>query len=119
MYELIFYANRQGREPVREYLDILRVKAHNSDGEHARYKKVMTYLSLLEEYGVSIGMPYVKYLGDGVWELRPMRDRIIFAGKIGGKYILLHMFYKKMQKTPKLELDRARRNLKEFAKRNE
>lgn len=39
-----------------------------------------------------------------IWELRPIRDRILFARLMDGRFVLLHQFMKKTQKTPKREI---------------
>ena len=60
-----------------------------------------------------------KILGnDEIWELRPIRDRILFAGVIGGRYVLLHHFMKQSQKTPVREIEQAKRELADFKKRS-
>ena len=63
-------------------------------------------------------MPLCKALGDGLWELRSdlRHDRIarIFICFSNGKLIALHAFVKKTQKTPKADLDLARKRKAEF-----
>ena len=54
-----------------------------------------------------------------IWELRPLRDRILFAGVYKGEYVLLHQFMKSTQKTPKKEIDKAKSELIDFIKRYE
>ncbi|MBQ8548629.1 MAG: type II toxin-antitoxin system RelE/ParE family toxin [Lachnospiraceae bacterium] len=49
-----------------------------------------------------------------IWELRPLRDRILFAGVVDGKYVLLHQFMKKTQKTPAREIKKAKDEWKDF-----
>ena len=61
---------------------------------------------------------YVKHLEEEIWELRPLRDRILFAGSIEGRYVLLHHFMKKTQKTPKREIEKAKKELEDFRKRS-
>ena len=51
-------------------------------------------------------------------ELRPLRDRILFAGVVDGKYVLLHQFMKKTQKTPIREIKKAKKELKDFKERS-
>ena len=61
---------------------------------------------------------YVKHLDGDIWELRPLRDRILFAGVVDGKYVLLHQFMKKTQKTPAREIIKAKNELKDFKERS-
>ena len=65
-----------------------------------------------------MGEPYMKHLNGDIWEIRPLRDRILFAGVIDGKYVLLHQFMKKTQKTPPREIEQAKRELADFKKRS-
>jgi phage-related protein len=43
-----------------------------------------------------------------------MNDRILFAYWKDDKFILLHHFVKKTQKTPPREIEQAKRNWKDF-----
>lgn len=61
---------------------------------------------------------YVKHLDGEIWELRPIRDRILFAGVVGGRYVLLHQFMKQTQKTPTREIEKAKRELADFRERS-
>ena len=63
--------------------------------------------------------PHIKKLDKEIWELRPLRDRILFTSWYNNKFILLSVFMKNTQKTPKLEIDKARRLLEDYKKRND
>ena len=65
----------------------------------------------MSEYGTQAGEPYVKHLDGDIWELRPLRDRILFVGWTNGSFVLLHQFIKKTQKTPAREIEKAKREL--------
>lgn len=67
--------------------------------------------------GCKIGEPYIKHLEDEIWELRPLRDRILFAYFDNNEFILLSIFMKKTQKTPKSEIQKAKRILKDYIDR--
>jgi len=60
-------------------------------------------------------------LGRGVLfaEIIFYRDRILCAGVVGGKYVLLHPFTKKTQKTPAREIEKAKRELSDFIERRD
>ena len=64
------------------------------------------------QFGWPLGMPVVRKLDPGLWELRSnLRNRIartIFTVE-GNVMILLHGFVKKSQKTPKSDLELAKR----------
>ena len=73
----------------------------------------------MRAYGTRAGLPATKYIDGDIWELRPTRDRILFAYWEDNKFILLHHFVKKTKKTPKKEFQQARRNWMDFLKRSE
>ena len=83
-----------------------------------KLNKIRDYIKVLSEYGTQVGEPYIKHLDGEIWELRPLRDRILFVGWIQGSYVLLHQFVKKTQKTPAREIERARRELADLIERN-
>lgn len=76
------------------------------------------YIDLLEECGLALKEPYIKKINKRIWELRPMKDRILFASYYNNKFILLNIFNKQTQKTPKNEVERAERLLKEYIERS-
>ena len=54
---------------------------------------------------------------DEIWELRPLRNRILFVAWVDGSFVLLHHFVKKTQKTPRREIEKAKRELKDLKER--
>ena len=64
-----------------------------------------------------MGYPYLKHLDGDIWELRPLRDRILFAYWNNNSFIILSHFFKQTQKTPKREIERAKRYLEDYKKR--
>lgn len=69
---------------------------------------------MISEYGTMAGEPYIKHLDGEIWELRPLRDRILFAAWCDGKLVLLHHFMKTTQKTPKREIEKAKKEFTDF-----
>ena len=119
MYEVIFYSDADSNEPLAEYLTELRQKSLSDKDARINLNKIIAYIDLLEEHGTWIGDPVVKYLVDNIWELRPLKNRILFANYKENIYILLHRFIKKTDKTPKQEISQAKRNLTDYIKRND
>lgn len=116
MHEIIFYEDSKGNKPVLEYIKQLA----NTNGKDSRIKlkKVQEYIVVLQTYGATMGEPYMKHLDGDIWELRPISDRILFAGLVNGKFVLLHQFVKKTQKTPPREIEQAKRELDDFRERS-
>ena len=119
MFEVEFYEDRNGRQPVKEVLIELRNRSETSKDARIQYEKMLTYIRALEDYGTRIGEPKVKHIDCSLWELRPLSHRVLFFYWKDNKFILLHHFIKKTQKTPSKEIDQAKRNLHDFLERND
>ena len=115
MYEIIFYRQRNGNEPIADFIRDLDKR----DDKDSRIKlnKIYDYLEYLRIMGKQAGEPYVKRLDEDIWELRPLSIRILFSALEGRSFILLHHFTKKTQKTPKKEIAQAKRNLADYLER--
>ena len=77
------------------------------------------YIDLLSECGLTLTEPYIKKLDKEIWELRPLRDRILFASWCNNKFVLLSIFMEQTQKTPKSEIEKAKRLLEDYKKRSD
>lgn len=117
MHEIIFYKDINGKEPVLDFIQKLKKK--NNKDSRINLNKVNDYIQALSVYGTAeLTEKYAKHLDGEIWELRPIRNRILFAGVIGGRYVLLHQFLKTTRKTPKREIEKAKRELEDFKKRS-
>lgn len=91
--DVLFYRSGSGNEPVRVWLRGLAIQDKQIIG--ADIKTV--------QYGWPIGMPVVRKLDKGLWEIRSRLDRriarVLFT-VYAGNMILLHGFIKKSRKTP-------------------
>jgi phage-related protein len=103
------YIDPRGRSPVEEFLDRLPAD------DRARIDHT---IGLLREFGLQLGLPYVKHLEGKLWELRIRAGRrtyrVIYLAFTGQRFILLHVFLKKTQKTPRKEIAIAQRRLADF-----
>lgn len=118
MFEVEFYENRSGNEPIKDFIVELQAKGQTSKNERIRSEKILTYIRVLQEYGTRAGEPYVKHIEDDIWELRPLDDRIFFFYFRDNAFVLLHHFLKKTKKTPLKELEQAKRNLADHLERS-
>ena len=117
MYEIIFYDDERGQEPVKDFILSLQEKAQKNKDARIKLNKVIAYIDALEQYGTRMGEPITKYLGGEIWELRPLSNRILYAYWKDNKFVLLHHFVKKSRKTPKKEIEQAKRNLQSYIER--
>ena len=108
-WEIIGYQDRQGRQPVNEFILSLPPKGQ---------ARIRWTLSLLQEFGLALGMPYAQLLRSKLWELRVQSGvgdyRILYFAHVGRRFVLLHGFAKKTQKTPEREMEVAERRLTDY-----
>ncbi len=104
---VLFYRTAAGREPLLEWLRAL-------DKED---RQVIGFDLMRVQFGWPIGMPLVRNLGNGLWEVRSdlRSDRIGRMQFCFHESVLvgLHGFIKKTQKTSPNDLAIARRRMKE------
>ena len=117
MYNIEIYETINGKSEIKEYIKKLQEK--NNKNNHIKLNKIIAYIRMLQEQGLSLGTPYIKHIDDEIWELRPLRDRILFAYHIENKFILLSVFMKKTKKTPKNEIQKAKRYLEDYKIRSD
>ena len=115
MYSVRFYRDSHGRRPIAEYIAELAQKGDKDS--RIKLNKIRDYIKALSLYGTQAGEPYMKHLDGDIWELRPIRNRILFSAWYQGGFILLHHFMKKTQKTPAREIQRAKQNLSDLIER--
>ena len=112
-WDIEFYQDREGNIPAQEFIL----------GESAKVQaKLLHFIDMLRDFGMSLGQPYVKKLKDSdVWELRIRHSsnyyRILYFAFAGRKFILLHAFLKKAGKTPKSEIEIAQHRLNDYKDR--
>jgi phage-related protein len=114
MFKIILFRNKKGESSVRTRIAELKKKSATDKSARIALTKIHEYISVLKECGTRAGEKYTKHIEGDIWELRPMNDRIFFFSWIDKQIVLLHCFIKKTQKTPKKELDQAKRNLYSF-----
>ena len=117
MTRVMFYKNEKGVQPVAEFIRNLAERKDKTS--RINLNKIRDYIRILELYGTNIGEPYTKHIVDKIWELRPLRNRILFVVWYNDTYILLHCFIKKTQKTPRREIEKAQKELENIIKRSE
>ena len=79
-------------------------------------------MEMIENLGPNLGKPYVGSLGSGLYEIRAKGKegigRSLYCTIAGKEIVILHSFIKKTPKTPKKDLDLAKKRMKEVL-RNE
>lgn len=112
MFEVQFYEKADGDIPVENFLNSLDIKMRN---------KILMILNVLQEKGNQLREPYSKHLEDGIFEVRGKIgndiSRVLYFFYYNEKIILTNGFIKKTQKTPKREIDLAKKYRKEYIER--
>ncbi len=79
--------------------------------------KLIHIFELIKSFGPQLKEPYIKALGNGLFEIRVKSQegigRSIFCYTRNKKIIILHSFIKKTRKTPKKEIEIALARKKE------
>jgi len=100
-FNVVFYRSVSGNEPVREWLKSLSKRDKKAIGGDIK----------TVQFGWPLGMPVVRKIGQGLWEIRCRLDnriaRILFTIQ-GEQMVLLHGFIKKSQKTSQADLQLAK-----------
>lgn len=108
MYEIEFYETRDGVSEVWEFLEDLKQRAEHNKDARIQHKQVAFYIQLLMDHGTRLGENITKNLDEDIWELRPGNNRVLFFYFKDNKFVLLHHFRKKTQKTPRREIEKAK-----------
>ena len=107
-----FYETENGNIPVEEFLKMLDVKMR---------AKLLGIIKIHQEKGNRLREPYSKHLDDGIFELRGKVgsdiSRVLYFFYYNKKIILTNGFIKKTQKTPKTEIDKAKKYRSDYLER--
>jgi phage-related protein len=119
-WRYVYYKSASGRVPVREFIEAQDVKVR---------EKIFANLERLIQENVRLGPPFAsKLAGRDFWELRTKAPgggaggdiyRTFYFAFTGRKFVLLHAFQKKSQKTPRVDLKLAEERMKDYVERSE
>jgi len=103
--QVYFFKTVNGRQPVRDWLKDMSREDRKIVGNDLK----------TAQFGWPLGMPLIRKLDAGLWEVRSKLHnriaRVIFTVD-NGKMILLHGFIKKSQKTAANDLKLAKQRLR-------
>lgn len=115
-WQVEFYQKENGKIPVMDYLLTLNPKMR---------AKAFSEIELLQKHGTELRGPYTKPIkGESNKDLFELRikfssdiSRIFYFTFRNNTFVLLHGFTKKTEKTPKGEIERARRYKENYERR--
>lgn len=99
-----YYELLDGSYPAYDFINSLPAKLA---------AKTSWTILLLEEHGSSLRMPYSRHLEDGIFELRVIQGnniaRVLYFFVTGKRVILTNGFVKDTSKTPRAEIEKAKK----------
>ena len=115
-YDVEFYQKENGEVPVQGFLESLHPKLR---------AKTFREIELLKNHGPYLREPHTKLVkgkdNRGIFELRikfsTNISRIFYFSYTSNTFILLNGFVKKTRKTPKREIERARKYKEDYERR--
>ena len=115
-WEVFYYRDEKGREPVREYIDKERMKDQ---------VKIFDWIDRLEKEGPNAKRPLVDYLGNEIYELRiklsDKESRILYFFIFNKAIVLASAWNKKGKAKEKTEYKKfiiqAEKAKKDYSKR--
>ena len=110
MYSIHFHIRPNGRCPFTEYMEDLR-----HTGSVVIQERVSATVDDLREYGSQrlVQMRKAEKMND-VWQLRAGSQRVFYFWDASKRrYVILHGFRKQSARTPRRELQRAERLMRE------
>lgn len=112
MFRIEFYETEDGKQPIIEFLDSL---------DNKMAAKLVGLMELLEEKGTDLRLPYSSHLEDGIFELRCKQGsnvtRSLYFFYEGNIIVVTNGFVKKTQKTPRNELNLAKKRRLDWIRR--
>ena len=98
-FQVEFYDTEDGRTPTQEFLDSLEPKMN---------AKMVGLMEILEEKGHSLREPYSANI-----------SRALFFFYVEGRIVITHGFIKKTQKTPRAQIELAKKYRADFLRRQQ
>ena len=116
MFNVEHYVTESGHDYVKDYIDDISKNYGMKD-----LVLVDSAIKLLENHGfeaIKYRAQLIKKLDGDLYELRPGKNRLLFFFFDGKRFVLLHAFRKKTQKTPQHEIYTAQLRMKDYKRRN-
>ena len=96
----------------------IKVKEETLSFPDGILSNLLHIFEIIEEFGPNAGKPYTAPMGHVLFEIRARGKegigRCLFCTVKGKEIIILNSFIKKTQRTPRKEIDTARKRMKEI-----
>ncbi len=118
MYEIEVYEDARGQSPIKEWVNALDRSASSDKNAGIQLRQLLYQMERLRMSGPRAGTTIAKQIEGDIWEIRPGKNRVLFAMWKDNKILLLHMFRKTTAKTPRAEIDQAKREWRDWIARH-
>lgn len=113
-FAVTFYKLEDGSSPVQQFLDSLDAKMRS---------KILRDIGILKEFGNGLREPISKHIEDGIFELRAQVasdiSRVLYFFIVGREAVLTNGFVKKTRKTPRNEIELAKKRREDHLRRKD
>lgn len=114
LFEVVFFQKSDGTYPAEKFILAQDMKMR---------ARLFRLLELFEQKGSELREPYSKLLEDGIFEIRAVQGnnitRVLYFFVVGRKIVLTNGFVKKTGKTPRKEIETAKKYRAEYTARKE
>lgn len=118
-YNVVFYEDCNGVSKLFNELSELAHKVDSNKDARIQYQQIILYIELLKKNGIKMPSNITKHIDDHIWKLRPGKNRALYFYFHDNLFVLLHMFKKTTRKTPKKEIEKAKKECMDYKLRNE
>ena len=119
MYKVLFYEKANGESELLDFLEDLQKRSGTNKDARIQFKQISLYIQLLQDKGTLLPENMSKHLEEDIWELRPGNNRVFYFFFKEDTFVLLHQFRKKSQKTPRREIEKAKKERDDYLSRKE
>lgn len=113
-FTIEFYFDKNGKSDIVDLLNDLQQKSISNKNARVQFRQITLFIELLSKNGTNLPENITKHIDKDIWELRPGKNRVLYFFYKDNKYILLHHFVKKTQKTPKKEILKAIKEMNDY-----
>ncbi len=117
-FRIEFYEKENGESEVWNFLEFLRQSSSFNKASRIQYRQMTLYIQLLQDNGINLPSAIAKHLDENIWELRPGNNRVLYFFFKENTFVLLHHFMKKTNKTPRREIEKAKRERDDYLRRS-
>ena len=117
MFNIVFYEKENGRSELWDFIEALRISSSTNKDSRIQYRQIILHIQMLQDNGTMLPEVITKHLDEDIWELRPGNNRVLYFFCRENTFVLLHHFRKKTKKTPRREIEKAKRERDDYLRR--